>query len=354
MAQSTVWEQIWAWLRAVFRGFVTTHPWFKFFSLALAVGMWLWVQGDQVIEGRIEVDVQYRWPEHLVLTSAPPQRIEAVIRGTRSEVRRARNRNLLMRVNMQEANPGVQTLSFVTRDIEGLPQGVVVETLRQRDYEVVLEPRRDRRVEIVANTIGEPGRDHKVSGITLEPEHVWIEGPSSMIAELDSVETVGVPLANQRETFTADVDVVLPSRYLNRKDDELIRVTVEVEQIIGTKTYNDVPVRPPPGWQATEASVRVTLSGPISILTDLDVSGLQVLAALPVDALRVPTMLSADTFEVIHGGPASVRVVDVVPGQVGFEPIPEPEEDPPEEVHPEEEPAEEVAPEPPAPEDEAP
>jgi len=335
MTKSTVPGEVWFWLRSRVRGFATTHPWFKLFSLTLALGMWLWVQGDQVIEARIEVDVQYRWPEHLVLTSEPPERIEAVIRGTRSEVQRARHRNLLMRVNMLEANPGVQTLTFVKRDIEGLPQGVVVETLRQRDYEVILEPRKDRRVRIVADTIGEPGRDHRVSRITLEPEQIWIEGPASMVAEVETVKTVGVPLANQRETFSADVDVVLASKYLTRKDDELIRVTVEVEQVIGTKTYNDVPVRPPPGWRAMEEWVRVTLSGPTSILTELDVSGLQVLAALPVDALRVPTLLSADTFEVIHGGPASVRVVEVSPAQGAFEPI---EREPPPEPEPEPEP----------------
>ena len=56
MANNSTGRRLWNKGRSGFRGFITVHPWFKLFSFLLAMGMWLWVQREQVIDGLVEVD----------------------------------------------------------------------------------------------------------------------------------------------------------------------------------------------------------------------------------------------------------------------------------------------------------
>ncbi len=321
MANNSTGRRLWNRGRSGFRGFITVHPWFKLFSFLLAMGMWLWVQREQVIDGLVEVDVQYRWPSHLVLTSDPPETIEAVIRGTRSEVQRARVGALVMYIDMRETNSGVQTLAFVDQDIQGISESVKVVNLRQRDFDVVLEHRRDKRVRVEVDTIGEPMRDTHVAGVVLHPEHIWIEGPSSVVAEVDTVKTVGVPLANQQETFTVDVAVVLPEEHLRRRDDALIKVTVELEESRATTRLNGVTLRPPSGWRAEPGTVDVLLTGPTSVLEAMAASDLLVTGSIPEDMPRVKLKVQSQTFQVVHSGPESIRTEAVFPEEVVFEPV---------------------------------
>ncbi len=321
MARASLGRRVFTGLRDRIRSFATVHPWFKLFSFLLALGMWLWVQGEQVIDGLVTVDVQYRWPAHLVLTSEPPESIEAVIRGTRSEVQRARSGAVVMYIDMREGTPGVQTLAFVDQDIQGLSEDVKVVNLRQRDFEVVLEPRRDKRVRVVVDTIGEPMRDYRVERITLVPEYVWIEGPASVVAGIEVVKTVGVPLSSQQETFTVDVDVALPDDHLKRREDALVKVTVEVVESRATTRINGVPLRPPSGWQATPETVDVLVNGPTSVLEALSPGDLLVTGSVPEDVPRVKLKVQSSAFEVVHGGPDSLEVEDIFPDRVVFVPV---------------------------------
>jgi YbbR domain-containing protein len=337
MARTTLRRRLWTWFQDRLRSMVTVHPWFKLFSFLLALGMWLWVQGEQVIDGLVSVDVQYRWPSHLVLTSDPPEDIEAVIRGTRSEVQRARFGAVVMYIDMREATPGVQTLAFVDQDIQGLSEDVLVVNLRVRDFEVVLEPRRDKRVRVVVDTIGEPMRDYRVESVTPTPEFVWIEGPASVVEEMEEVKTLGVPLSNQQETFTVDVDLALPDDHLKRREDALIKVRVEVVESRATTRLNGVPLRAPPGWQATPETVDVLLNGPTSVLEEMGASDLLVTGSVPEDVPRVRLKVQSSTFQVVHGGRDSLAIEDVFPDEVIFTPL---ASDPPEVPSEPEEPAE--------------
>ncbi len=321
MARSPLRRRVWTWFQERLRSMVTVHPWFKIFSFLLALGMWLWVQGEQVVDGLVAVDVQYRWPAHLVLTSDPPESIEAVIRGTRSEVQRARSGSVVMYIDMREATPGQQTLAFVDQDIQGLSEDVKVVNLRQRDFEVVLEPRRDKRVRVMVDTIGEPMRDYRVESIRLQPEYVWIGGPASVVEAMDTVKTLGVPLSNQQETFTVDVDLSLPDDHLKARDEALVKVTVEVVESRATTRLNGVSLRPPPGWQTIPERVDVLLTGPTSVLETLTSSDLLVTGAVPEDVPRVRLKVQSSAFEVVHGGPDTLAIDDVFPDEVIFTPM---------------------------------
>jgi hypothetical protein len=303
------------------RGFVTVHPWFKVFSFLLATGLWLWVQGEQVIDGLVDVEVQYRWPGHLVLTSDPPSTIEAVIRGTRSEVQRARNGSVVMFIDMREANPGVQTLAFVDQDIQGISESVKVVNLRQRDFEVVLENRLDKLVRVEVDTIGEPMRDFHVENISLSPESIWIEGPASLVEDIESVRTVGVPLSGQQETFSVEVDVALQSKHLRRRDETLVLVTVQLAESWGTKRFDGVILRAPVGWQTETLTVDVLLTGLISALEPTETKSLLIAGVVPEDMPQVKLKVRTETFELVHGGSETLRVKDIIPEEVVFEPI---------------------------------
>jgi YbbR domain-containing protein len=91
-----------------------------------------------------------------------------------------------------------------------------------------------RSIAVVARTNGNPSQGHYLLGIVVTPLTVMVTGPQDLLNSLDSLSTVGIPLAGITGNYTQTVAIIAPPGVTLSVN----RVSVEIE--MGT-----VPAPPP-------------------------------------------------------------------------------------------------------------
>lgn len=308
------------------RGVILRNPVYKLVSLLLALGMWAWVQGQQVGEQSAWIAVNYQLPEDKVLNQEPATRLRATVRGTQAQLRELRRRTLALEVDLREFPVGVQSLDFLESEIQGLPDSLEVVALAPNNLQVELEPRWVRTVRVEVVTVGEVPEGLRVQGIRPIPERVALAGPKSILEGLDSVATQPLPLDGLRASTTLDAELALRPRTLALAEPTPVQVSVEVEPITSSRTFAAVPVvTQRPGWRPRVEEVEVVLSGPAGELDALAEDAVTLLVVVPADAegpRLVATATSEDgaRYAVHHGGGPDIVVASVEPARIPLVP----------------------------------
>ena len=315
-------------LRAFAVSFLRENPFWKLGTLFLSVLIWAWIQSEEVIEESAWVKVDYVTPPNLVMAQLPTQRVRVTVSGTRSEVKNLRKRQdeLLLAVDMNAFNAGIQTVDFVDAEIQGLPEKLEVVGLVPNSLQVELEPRVLKTVPVEPAVVGRTADGFRVASITLVPETVELSGPASLIEKVEVVTTAGIQVSGLSETSVLSVDVTLPEPNLDRTSTEKLEATVEVESVTTTAGFEDVPVAiRASGWTTETATVHVTLAGPLSELQKIDHQDVTAMIRVPEDTPPRQITVGLDPraaarVDVVHRGSDQVQAVAIEPGKLVLEP----------------------------------
>jgi YbbR domain-containing protein len=122
-----------------------------------------------------------------------------------------------------------------------------------------------------------------VGGISANPQFVRIRGPESRVAGLDSIGLRPLDLANVRQSGVFSVPVDTAGLGGGSAQPVTVSLSVRVEEVL-ERTVPGVAVRVDSGEGEPElvadpSTVQVRIVGPRSLVTGLDLSGLQAVAA---------------------------------------------------------------------------
>ncbi|MCB9797942.1 MAG: YbbR-like domain-containing protein [Alphaproteobacteria bacterium] len=309
--------------RALFR-----NLFYKLAALVLALGVWGWVQGEQVVEDSAWVQVKFETSEDYALTEVPIGRVRITVSGAQAYVKELRRRQPQIQVDLTPFPAGEHVVDFREYEVLDLPPGVRIVGLVPPSVEIALEAQVTRPLPLQPAQVGEPAEGYRVKSIRLEPEVVEVQGPASVVGALtEGLPTEGIVVTGLKEDTERVVEVPLKNASLSRVDHTPVKARIEIEPVTGTRVFEGVPVLSRArGWEPTtpELEVAVEVKGPIKVIDGMQGDALTVMVLIPEGTPeRQITVrndaLDAARYEVV-GLPDGVSVEATRPSSFTMEP----------------------------------
>jgi YbbR domain-containing protein len=308
-------------LLALLRSLVA-NPHYKLLSLLVALGAWLWVQGEEVVQAQVRVNVTWELPEDLVTEAPLPRSVLVTLRGARNVVRRVRDTQPTMALDLSDVDVGEHRIEFGMANIRGLPSGAEVVSHTPASVGIALDRLATRKVRVRAVRVGEPDHTVAVVGVTLDPAVVTVQGPAQAIADLVEVSTVPIDVTGLAGDSRVPFEVELPQGAAVIGVSRL-SAEVDVEDRFTRRTFSTVPVYvwQQPDWRPITEAIQVQLEGPAAELRSLASDSVLAFVHLPREPSR--TRYAADfgpseglRVRIVHPGSSEVKVNAVEPAQV--------------------------------------
>jgi YbbR domain-containing protein len=188
----------------------------KIASLVLALLLYAHVVTEQPRESVIQVPLTMAGlPDSLTVSGHPLERVGVKIRGRWKDLIRLGLTSPYLPLDLGHATAGVYRTTITTDEVvqralspELSKSVVVTEVLEPRTVQLSIEPKRVKRVPVVPSLQGSPAAGYRLAeATTVVPESVEVRGPRSAVDALDSLRTLPIDIAGEREKIQRQVDV---------------------------------------------------------------------------------------------------------------------------------------------------
>ena len=186
----------------------------KLASLVLALLLYAHVVTEEQRESEVVMPVVLTGlPDSLAMTGHPPSRVTVNVRGKWKDLIRLGLIGRQLTVDLAGASTGRFQRSISVEDVRKLaiPAELsssveVTEVVEPRTIDVGIEPKRQKTVAIKARIVGVPPAGYAASGpARVEPDTAWVSGPASVLSSLDTLFTLPVDIAGERERIHRQV-----------------------------------------------------------------------------------------------------------------------------------------------------
>lgn len=270
------------WLRAIF-----LEDWIlKLLALAITLGLWFGVTGQRTPATiRLSnVQLNFRLPNEMEISNEPPDKVDAILTGSKESLDRLNSRNLIAFVDVSGYQQGMHTVRLMRDTVTmDLPDGVHIDAIDPNLVALRLEPREVREIPVEVELGGQLPEGFELRRATPTPAQVKVRGPASHVRSIHRVTTEKIML----DGLTANTNVAQASISLaNNKvtiSDPVVSVYLEIGEQRIEKSFNGVVVRESSGAATRPQTATVTLYGPRSELETLRAEDLQVILDMAAD-----------------------------------------------------------------------
>lgn len=199
----------------------------RLLSVAIAVALWLAISVEnREARGQraVTASVTYNSPPELVLLD-PIQELRVLLSGPESQIASLDPRQVSVRVDLPETDPGRHTLSLGPDDVS-LPPNLRVESITPNQVTIEVDRRATKQLRIEPTFTGEPAAGAMVGRVTVVPAEVVVEGPASSLARLDHLKTQPIDLDGHALNFEETAAVVSPDPLVQIQQPARVRVRV--------------------------------------------------------------------------------------------------------------------------------
>ncbi|MBN1426372.1 YbbR-like domain-containing protein [Candidatus Fermentibacteria bacterium] len=254
------------------RGLLFHNLTLKISSLALATLLWLHASTLHTYEDVLSVRLTVSGiPDSMVTLTPVPERARVAFRGKGDQLWWLSLRQPQVVVSLDEPRQGVTMVPLYPANVR-VPGGLdvqVTDVVSPRSLRVELDVLTRKTVPVVVETAGLPAAGYvRVSDeIEVEPPHVTLEGPSSVIDDLDRVRSEPLDVANAKGLVARKVRLLLPPAPLLSASVEAVTARVQFERL----ARHTLVAQPeanrevPEGWVLQPAEVRLHLWAPGSL-----------------------------------------------------------------------------------------
>lgn len=314
-----LWKALeWENLKERLRGMILDNVGFKLLAVIFALATWSWVQGEQVVQEKARVAVEWILPTNLALADEIPETLILTVSGSQMFVRNVNRQTLRLKVDLSDVDAGPQVVEFQDRSIENFPQNVHIVSLSPAKAEFRLDEKVKRRFKVTPLTVGEPSSGYRIHKVSVDPDHVEVEGPRSRLAELTELATVAVDVGGIQEDKEETVDLARVPSYLRSLNARSFHVKVSVEPLTTVKIFEDIPVvLRSKGWAVTPDRATIALEGPVADLEEVKHDQVMVMINVAEDAQRKTFRVTQGEgnarYDVVYPRSQGVRIRSVRP-----------------------------------------
>jgi YbbR-like protein len=284
----------------------------KALSLLLAVLLFI-VSRQPIIDLRlVGVPIEYRGLSPGVkIVGSTEQTVIVRLSGPRDIVRSLTPNQLLVIADLSGKEPGERVVQL-KMDESFLPDNVKVMQLEPASIRIKLEPNLTKRLRVEAQLSGKVAEGREIYGVEIYPRDVEIEGPQSVVSQMERVLTEKVSMDGRDADFQTSVEVEIPqdSRV---KTQGRIELSVKIGEERLVRRFAAAPVR----WIDKGATgllltktVRLEVIGPKSVVESLREDDLRVevkTASLPPGVTNLTPQVQL---------PANIKIRNIIPREV--------------------------------------
>ncbi len=202
--------------------FLLKNRWLKLLSLLLAVIAWVYVSRKTCKTDQAErVPLVCTVPGDKFILSSTSDEVRLSLRGPTPAMNRLNKEDLAAEINVLEKlddklpdtseAPQPITLLIEPSDIRNLAPNIVVTDIRPSRVTIQLDQMGQKRLTVEQKLTGEVKSGLRIHKAYPVPKQVIGRGPKSILAQIDTIETLPVPISN------LDAGKWLPSLALNTK-----------------------------------------------------------------------------------------------------------------------------------------
>jgi YbbR domain-containing protein len=242
------------------------HFGLKTVSVALAVGLWMAVSGEETVERGLRVPLEFQqFPVDLEVQGDAPTLVDIRVRGASGALARVSPGDIVAVLDLRGARPGRRLFQLTPEQVRA-PFGLDVVQVAPATIALEFENASSRRVPIVPSIEGDPAPGFIVGAIATDPPEVEITGPETAVSATTEALTEAVSVAGARETVTQSVTVGVLNPTLRVRNPRMAVVQVQIVPGPHERLLSDQPVqlrglRASLSAKALPAAVAVLLRG---------------------------------------------------------------------------------------------
>ena len=227
---------------AVLRNSLQQNLGLRIISLALAVGLWIFVNAGQhsSVEA-FNIPISYRGlPPGFVITNQHPDFVKIQISGPQTLLSLVDPGRLMLKLDLGGVGGG-QASFKIGLDSFNVPRGTAVTGISPSQIVLDLDKFVARDLPVHLVTSGTPVDGYQVGPIEIAPPRVQVRAPSREIASLETVETEAVDITGLTSTTEREAAITSAGGMMRVEPSEVM-VKIELVPVIATRDFHGVPV----------------------------------------------------------------------------------------------------------------
>ena len=214
----------------------------KTLAVVIAIALWIVANLEFDIERNIKVPLNFvNLKKELVIVNKPPENIDLRIRGPRSKLSSFANSNISINYDLKDFKRGQNKINVKTEDVN-FPRGVQLITISPIEFDLQVDKVISKKVNIKPQ-IDNPDKGYEVlNSPELEPSKLLVKGPEKELNKLDEIYTTKISLEGEQSKFSIQVPLQSPSPLIEFPEEQLVKVTVDIQEIILEKEFKDLDV----------------------------------------------------------------------------------------------------------------
>jgi len=191
---------------------VSRNFWPKVGTVALVSICWLVITARQGEIATIAAPVQFRGlPDSLLLGKSSLDSVELQLKTISSLIPLPKEGDVAAEIDLSRMREGSNQVLFRKEDFK-LPSGVVITRIKPAAMRVTIEKRMRKLVRVEPRFTGTPAENLHLKKFKVSPSLVMIEGPASIISQLESLRTEEISLSTLEGARTVEKMLVVPAQ----------------------------------------------------------------------------------------------------------------------------------------------
>jgi YbbR domain-containing protein len=224
-------------LRRIFRNWPA-----KILSFAAALLLLVFHDITRLEERFLTVALEVETNAELVPGANYPQQVRLQLRGESQQVFRVVEADLRAYIDLRryEEQGAYRAPVLIERSGAAVEAGTLEVTAEPEAVDIVLEQRLLKSLEVQAVTEGFPATGYELVQLAMTPSAVQVEGPRSVVEDIDLVRTEEVDLSTRREDFTERIRLVRPDPLVRFPGGDIVEMRGIIEESVVLQTFEPV------------------------------------------------------------------------------------------------------------------
>jgi YbbR domain-containing protein len=243
-----------------------SHPGLKALSLVMAIFLWMFVAGEQMVERGLRVPLELvQFPPGLELEAEAPTVVDVRVRGSSATLSQVGPGDIVAFLDLRAARAGRRVFQLTPEQVR-VPFNVEVVQVSPASVTLVFESSITKTVPINPSYEGTPAPGYVIGKVTVQPGTVEVTGPETAVKGTNEAMTEAVSVNGARETVVENVTIGLLDSAIRLKTPRVATVRIEIMPGPRERLLQDQPVHirnlgPNLSAQAVPSTIDVVLRG---------------------------------------------------------------------------------------------
>jgi hypothetical protein len=214
----------------------------KFVSICLAVLLWSFVGGEDIVEKNVMVPVEViNMPKNLIISNKFKKDIAVTVKGPRSLLMEMEKRVITRQIDLSDATPGTKVIAI---ENESVNVSRNVEVLRVQPSSIILSLDKLIQKEFAINpvTSGMITQGFVLESLTLDPDVITFTGPQTVLSRVDVLKTTPININGLFESVQQQIPLDLEPAIVDLIGETSVTASIKIAFDMVEKTFKNLPV----------------------------------------------------------------------------------------------------------------